>query len=246
MRRPFPIAYRCCYSTLIMFIESAHARFAPVKKSKTFNRILDALDLRTKKVLDIGCGFGEYLVEFGEGSLGLTTAKEEAEYGTRHGIRIVSGNAELIDSLGLDETFEAIWSNNLFEHLLSPHAYLMKLRMVADTSTMLVLGVPVIPRIPSLMRVRKFRGALADAHVNFFTRESLMRTVERAGWTVRDTRPFVVRNAALDRLLGFFMPHVYVIAYNDPDFKYSDKKLREWKDDGLYAAMLGITGQGKG
>lgn len=226
-----------------MDTQSADRRFAPVANSRIFNRILATLRLSERRVLDLGCGFGEYLVKFGEGSIGITTTPEEVEYGKRKGISIQAGNVELIDKLSLPREFDAVWANNLFEHLLSPHAFLIKLKTVAKPDSVLILGVPIIPRIASLMRLRKFRGALAIAHVNFFTRESLRLTVECAGWRVDAVRPFLFSNLYLDNLAGFLMPHVYVVARNDADFRYGDKKLKEWKNDPHYKEILDITGQ---
>jgi SAM-dependent methyltransferase len=220
--------------------ESADKRFSPVDKSGTFNRILDVLSLRSKKVLDLGCGYGEYLVKFGKNSLGVTSTTDEVEYGRSRNIRIVKGNVELIENMNLSERFEAIWANNLFEHLLSPHSFLMTLKTVSEDKTLLILGVPVVPRIASLMKITKFRGALAGAHINFFTRESLRLTVERGGWKVRDIRPFFFSNIVLDRLFSFFAPHLYVVAYNDATFSYPDKKLKEWQDEAHYDRVLRI------
>lgn len=224
--------------------EAADKRFEPVHQSRTFNRILNSLNLGDKKMLDLGCGYGEYLVRFGKNSLGITSTIEEVEYGKARNIRIIRGNVELIDSLGLQERFEGIWANNLFEHLLSPHAFLMKLKTVAEDTTVLVLGVPVVPRIASLMKLKKFRGALASAHTNFFTRETLQLTVLRAGWNVKDIRPFTFKNVLLDRLFSFFAPHLYIVAYNDTKFIYPEKKLKEWKDESLYQDLLKIGNRG--
>ncbi len=219
------------------------SRFDPVASSKTFNRILDGLSLRDTKTLDLGCGYGEYLVKFGAGSVGVTTTLAEVEYGKTHKLNIVKGNVELIDTLGLDRSFGAIWANNLFEHLLAPHAFLIKLKTITKPEGLLILGVPVIPVIPAMMKVNKFRGALAVAHVNFFTRESLKLSVERAGWKVSTVRPFIFSNKILDTVASYFAPHLYVVASNNADFKYDVKKLKEWKDDAHYKSILDITGQ---
>ncbi|MEN9604447.1 MAG: hypothetical protein RJB39_132 [Candidatus Parcubacteria bacterium] len=218
--------------------EEADKRFEPVSRSKTFNRILDTLKLRDKKVLDLGCSFGEFLVKFGPNSCGITTTTEEVEYGKLRNLRILQGNAELIDQLGLNEQFDAVWANNIFEHLLAPHAFLMKLKTLAKDNTLLVLGVPVIPRIVCLMKLRKFNGALASPHTNFFTRETLKLTVERAGWKVKSVRPYVFSVAWLDTLAGFFTPHLYIEAYADSKFAYPEKKVHEWKDDPMYKDLL--------
>jgi SAM-dependent methyltransferase len=220
---------------------SADKRFVPVATSKTFNHILDILKLRDKKVLDLGCGYGEYLVKFGKNSAGVTTTLDEIEYGKQKGIRIVRGNVEFIDELGLKESFEAIWANNLFEHLLAPHAFLIKLKTVANAETLLILGVPVVPRIATLMKITKFRGALAGAHVNFFTRETLRLSAQFAGWNVLDIRPFIFSNKFLDFFASFFAPHLYLVARNNQSFRYPDKKLKEWKDDPHYNKVISIA-----
>lgn len=217
-------------------------RFSPVAHSATFNRILDTLGLRAKKILDMGCGYGEYLVCFGTGSVGVTTTPAQVEYGVEKGIAIIRGNVELIDELALAKDFQGLWANNLFEHLLAPHAFLIKLKTISAPDAVLVLGVPVVPKIASLMKVPKFRGALATAHINFFTRETLRLTVERAGWKVQTVRPFIFSNIYLDWLCSFVAPHLYVVAYNDPTFTYHIKKVIEWQDDAHYDKVLAIAG----
>jgi cyclopropane fatty-acyl-phospholipid synthase-like methyltransferase len=65
-----------------------HNRFLLVKKSNTFNNVLDIHDLRNKKVLDLGCGYGEYMDCFADGSVGITTTIKEVEYGKRKKLNI--------------------------------------------------------------------------------------------------------------------------------------------------------------
>ncbi|MCI0597813.1 class I SAM-dependent methyltransferase, partial [Candidatus Parcubacteria bacterium] len=139
---------------------------------------------------------------------------------------------------------DAIWANNLFEHLLSPHHFLMELRKHAHKDTLLILGVPVVPWAPFLMRLKKFRGSLASNHINFFTAKTLQLTVARAGWKVLSARSFFIDNALLDTFAtGLAAPHVYVVAKNNIDFTYPEKKVREWEDDEHYADLLRATKQ---
>ena len=104
-------------------------RFNSVKKSRVFRMILDKFDLKNKKVLDLGCSSGEYPVNFGTGSLGITTDDEEVFFGKINSLNIVKGSAEFLDESNIKrEGFEVIWANNLLEHLLSPHLFLVNLK----------------------------------------------------------------------------------------------------------------------
>lgn len=218
--------------------DAIEARHKAVKKSRTFRAIREAYGLAEKRVLDIGCGFGEYFALCGEGSAGITTTREEVEYGKQSGLNIIFGNAEALGELPLPrESFDVIWANNLFEHLLSPHEFLMSLRDYVQPDAILILGVPMVPREPSLMNLRRFRGALAGNHINFFTRETLTLTTERAGWKVETIRPFFAP-AFLDSLIAPYAPHLYLVAKKDASFAYPEKKLKEWRDDPRYAHLI--------
>lgn len=218
-------------------------RFKNTNASRTFKRIVRFFAMHEKAVLDLGCGFGEYLTIFGKGSVGITTNMREVEEGKKRGLDIMFGNIEEMEKLDIKNKFDIVWANNFFEHILSPHAFLSKLRRVVASETTLLLGVPVVPAISLLLRVGKFRGALASNHINFFTRKTLILTVERAGWTIVDVRPYIAGYAPIDRFLGFFAPHLYIVAKCDESFRYAEKKLKEWEGVPYYDSFLKSTKQ---
>lgn len=199
------------------------ARFKGVARSKTFGHILDARGLRNKKVLDIGCSHGEFLAHFGPGSAGLTIMPKEAEYGQARGLDVRLGNIEEpAIPVAPDEKFDAIFANNILEHMYGPYAFLLRLRGFLGPGGMAIIGVPCVPKIVSLWRFKKFRGSLALSHINFFTRDTLIKTIERAGWQVQSARSFHVAPAWLDRLLDPIAPHFYITATPDPRFVYDE------------------------
>jgi SAM-dependent methyltransferase len=219
------------------------ALFKKIDGSTTFRNICDLFGLRNKKVLDIGCGHGQYLKHFGKGSIGVTTANDEVIFGKQNGLDIVFGNAEYLGETNFNTEFEAFWANNLFEHLLSPHAFLMNLKKTAKDDALVILGVPVVPKIVSFLNMKWWRGPLASNHVNFFTHTTLRLTVEYAGWKVLAVRPFIFKNRLLDTIVRPFAPHMYVVAKNRPDFQYPPKKVHEWEGDSHYTNLLKITNQ---
>jgi len=100
-----------------------------VLRSRPFALIARRYRLIEKRVLDIGCGFGEYMQRFGSGSVGITATPEEVAYGASIGRDIRLGNAEKLEELlSPNECFVVFWANNIFEHLLSPHAFLVSLK----------------------------------------------------------------------------------------------------------------------
>lgn len=205
---------------------SIEKRFENTSKSKTFNNIIKIFALDKKTVLDVGCSFGEFVARFGQGSSGITITKDEAEYGKNKGLDIRYGNIES-DDFALEKKYDVIFSNNLFEHLYSPHNFLNKTKRYLKPNGLLILGVPCIPKIVFLLRLNKFRGSLAVAHINFFTRDTLVKTVERGGWKLITTRGFHFANKFIDHMLDAIYPHFYVVATPDPDFKYSAKRMKE-------------------
>ena len=201
-------------------------RFDGVSRSKTFQNIVRTFALDKKAVLDIGCSFGEFLVHFGDGSVGISISHEEVAYGKGEGLDIRYGNIEE-GELALTEQFDVIFANNIFEHLYSPHDFLNKIKKHLAPNGILILGVPCIPKVVSLIHIRKFRGAFAEQHINFFTRDTLIHTATRAGWIPQMTRGFRFLNPHVDALLNPIYPHFYLVATLDPDFHYTEKRMKE-------------------
>ncbi len=212
--------------------DEIEARFRSVAHSKTFGHILDARGLRGKKVLDIGCSHGEFLAHFGPGSAGLTIMEREAQYGQARGLDVRLGNIEEPDvPVREDEKFDAIFANNILEHMYGPYAFLLRLRSFLAPGGIAIIGVPCVPKVVSLWHFKKFRGSLAVSHINFFTRDTLIKTIERAGWRVESARSFHVGPAWLDRLLDPIAPHFYITATPDPSFVYDKHQTLKLTDE---------------
>lgn len=201
-------------------------RFTNISASQTFRNIINTFTLDKKSVLDIGCSYGEFLAHFGPGSVGVTITQDEVDYGKRNNLDIRYGNIE-DPSFVLDLKFDVIFANNIFEHLYSPHQFLIDIKKYLKEDGVLILGVPCMPIITPLVHLKKFRGALAKAHINFFTKSTLVKTVERGGWIPQSTRGYHFTNPLIDHCLDPIYPHFYVAARLERDFKYSDKRMKE-------------------
>lgn len=199
-----------------------------INESRIFRHIRKSFDLDKKSVLDVGCSEGQYLQTFGPGSVGVTIIPEHVAAAQKKGLSVVLGNVE-DSTFNLNKTFDIIWTNNLFEHLHAPHLFLAKMREHTKEDGLLILGVPVIPFFSFLTRFKKFRGAYAVSHVNFFTRKTLIETVRVAGWEVREARLFYMKNSFLDSFFNLIAPHIYIVATPKKDFQYAEKRLLSLK-----------------
>ncbi|MBX4189052.1 class I SAM-dependent methyltransferase [Candidatus Parcubacteria bacterium] len=202
-------------------------RFEAVARSKTFHNLIQIFSLDQKAVLDVGCTYGEFLKHFGKESTGITIISEEVEVGHKLGLDIRQANIEYPETVKLDRAYDVIFANNIFEHMLSPHTFLLEMKKYVAPGGLLILGVPCVPKITWLLRLKKFRGSLASLHINFFTRDTLIKTVEYAGWSVKECRGFHFKNRFIDRFLDPIYPHFYVVATMTPNFAYSPKRARE-------------------
>lgn len=198
--------------------------FEKVKKSRVFNNLITRFSLDKKAVLDVGSSGGHHLACFGPGSMGITLIDDHIESGKKRGLNIISKNVE-DPNFSLDTTFDVVWANNFFEHMDAPHPFLRKMTDCINDDGILILGVPVIPWCTWLGNFKKFRGAYAHSHVNFFYRKTLIETVRAAGYEVQEARLFFMSAPLLDWVFNFIAPHMYVVATPKKDFTYGHKRI---------------------
>jgi SAM-dependent methyltransferase len=226
-------------------LEFSHRYDEITMRSRTFKRICDTHNLSEKRVLDIGCGVGSHMQRFGPGSVGITSNPHEVTLGKEINRDIRLGNVELLaEAMPASEKFDVIWCNNIFEHLLSPHAFLVHLKTHAHPDTIIILGTPMVPTPSLLMKIKKFRGALASPHVNFFTAKTYELTTQFSGWDIQTITPYYTSSSLINSLIKPFMPHLYLVAKNNTDYRYPPKKLKEWEYDPHYQGLIKVMNPG--
>ncbi len=232
------------HSEVIKLIESSdwateHERSRIISKffsgeNPTANTLHKNYNFGDKRILDIGCSYGQTLFYWGEGSIGVDVSKQMVGLPKALGYVIYLTNIE--DRLCPEEWkagFDGAFSDNLIEHLVSPHLFLTRINRILNDDGLLVLGHPTVP-LTSLAkmlwrRYKGFEGYLAGEHINFYTPETISLTLNRAGFEVIDQwHPLPRRLNRLKKLVGPFSSHCYTVARKIDEWRYSSKRMAEF------------------
>lgn len=182
----------------------------------------------TKKVLDIGSSYGQSFFYWGPESeatdvsvpmLGMIAAQGRKT----HRINVEDGFGDIAPA-----SFDAVFTNNLFEHLLAPHLFLARIHAVLRPGGVLAIGHPLVPPFPlnKAWNMLGFDGWMEAEHVNFFTPRTARHTIERGGFKVeRQYFSAFSRFPLLARLAVPFGLHCLSVARKIDDYKYEDIRM---------------------
>ena len=190
-------------------------------------------NMTSQPVLDVGCGIRvPHLRHFGPGSVGIDgqdVSVPEDKFFLRWNFE--DDIRTRLEEAGLQSQFKYVWCADVFEHVLSPHEFLLNLRRTLLPDGMLCLGVPLINIFGMLPKARNtflnyFYGYLSQDHINFFTFRTLKYTVEFAGFELVDWySPFALGmkrppRIGIEPLTTFFLRPI-------PNFQYGPKAVKE-------------------
>jgi len=148
-----------------------------------FRNIVQKYSLQGKKIIEIGCGRGEYLSimqQFGVDAYGLEYSDEAVSYCINDGLKVSRG---FIDSgtykIG-DAPFDAFYILNFLEHLPDLNSTLAGIcNNLKDDG----IGLVEVPNFDMILRNKLFSEFISD-HLFYFTRETLGTTLMLNGFDV--------------------------------------------------------------
>jgi 2-polyprenyl-3-methyl-5-hydroxy-6-metoxy-1,4-benzoquinol methylase len=179
-----------------------------------------------ERVLDLGCAegaFGAAVKKRTGGEVwGIEFNSQAAQRACALIDRVLVGDAnERIAELP-DVYFDAVVCNDILEHLVDPGATLALLRRKLKPEGVVVASIPNIRYAPALSKVvfrkdfpQDDNGIFDRTHLRFFTRKSIVRLFETAGFTVRRMKGINAYPGPLALLLtlvsfGYFRDSFYL------------------------------------
>jgi 2-polyprenyl-3-methyl-5-hydroxy-6-metoxy-1,4-benzoquinol methylase len=184
-----------------------------------------------KRVLDVGTSTGylaEVLVQRGCRVTGIEVDLEAARQAEEHCERVIVGDVEttldVYEELA-EESFDVIVFGDLLEHLKDPLRTLLRLRPFLRSGGYVVASIPNVAhgsvRLALMQGKFQYRplGLLDNAHLRFFTRESIEQLFNDAGFEItgleRTTRDIFDTEIEIDEEL--ITKEVLQPVRNDPE-----------------------------
>jgi SAM-dependent methyltransferase len=188
-------------------------RVLEIRFSRVPHRVVFALDrwpLEQAAVLDVGCSFGQALVHFGPGSVGVDNAPGALAFCRALGLDVREADVEdatRFDAVVPDGTFDFVWISDIVEHLDAPRVLLRRLGPKLKPDGRVILHISTLPEnrvARALVRRLGMRPFDAQAHFQQFTVETTRHILARAG--LRLTRVVVPVPQRLERASSLMRP----------------------------------------
>jgi SAM-dependent methyltransferase len=151
-------------------------------------RLEEVLAGRARRILEIGCGDGNFLAtlrrvgwevqgqEFG--------ADTSAIVSRRHGIPMLTGTLE---SVSVECPFPVVAAYHVFEHIYHPVAWLEQVHKLVEPNGLLHLQVPNAASLTRKVSGDVWSGLVFPQHVYFYEPRTLQRLLNRSGFSVLAT-----------------------------------------------------------
>ena len=215
-----------------------------------FNSFIQRFSLKGKKVIEIGCGCGEFLSimqQLDVEAYGLEHSEESATRCVKNGLKVSRGFIES-SNYRLDHApFEAFLILNFLEHLPEPNS---TLRGIYNNLTDDAAGLVEVPNFDMIVRKKLFSEFISD-HLLYFTRETLSTTLRLNGFDIIDCNEewhdyiisaIVKKRKKLD--ISHFYEHQAHLKNEIEEYisRFRDKKIAIWGAGHQALAVIALTG----
>lgn len=150
-----------------------------------FLHFIKKYSLTRKKIIEIGCGRGEYLSLMHECHVrcfGIEHNQKSVHECERKGLEVTRGFIEASTRSIPNSPFDAFFTLQYLEHLPDPRSTLIGIRNILTDDA---IGLIEVPNFDMILQKHIVSEFIRD-HLSYFTKKTLTRTLEMNGFDVID------------------------------------------------------------
>ena len=152
-------------------------------RAEQFKKFVNKYSLKTRKILEIGCGRGEHLFimqKFVKNTYGIEHAEASVKYCVKQGLNVSKEFLAKSSQKLLNAPFDSFFIMNFLEHLPSPNATLTGMyNNLSDEG----IGLVEVPNFDMILRNNLFSEFIPD-HLLYFTQNTLTKLLSLNGFDV--------------------------------------------------------------
>jgi 2-polyprenyl-3-methyl-5-hydroxy-6-metoxy-1,4-benzoquinol methylase len=168
--------------------------------SQQRSEMLDFVPMGVQRVLEVGCGAGEFAASIRARTpnvviWGVEPAAEAANIAAGRLDRVICSSFEPNMAELAGETFDCVVFNDVLEHVPDPEKILRETRPHLTEGGVIVASIPNILYFYEITRILitedweyQDYGILDRTHLRFFTRKSIVRLFRTAGYEIQEIR----------------------------------------------------------
>lgn len=148
-----------------------------------FSKFVEDYGLKGKKIIEIGCGRGEYLLlmqNVGADAFGLEHLEESVRYCNNTGLKVSQGFVDRESYEISNAPFDGFFIMNFLEHLPDPNS---TLRGVYNNLSDEAIGLIEVPNFDMILQKKLFSEFTLD-HLFYFKKDNLITTLKLNGFEV--------------------------------------------------------------
>jgi 2-polyprenyl-3-methyl-5-hydroxy-6-metoxy-1,4-benzoquinol methylase len=152
-----------------------------------FNKFLSKYNLKDKKIVEIGCGKGEYLSlmkECGADVYGIENLDSSVKACQNNSLNVTKGYIDKSDYKLTNAPYDAFFILNFLEHIPNLNE---ALKGIANNLKDDGIGLIEVPNFDMILKKKLFSEFIAD-HLYYFTQKTLRNSLEFNGFEVLECK----------------------------------------------------------